>query len=158
MARRRELQGIANALNESFVSRNNDFRGYWSIGQLKSLAINKGIKSIAFPLNPRQTGIVCNLQSFIAHHYAGMLESLLVKQQIPGCWVNKADIIIDFKFDAEYTRLHECSASGEPFQSSCQIIDDNCRNYSSTIYGICVPHSVVEELKSTRKFTVQIIR
>ena len=35
MARRIEPRGIANAINGSFVSRNNDFAGYWTIGQLK---------------------------------------------------------------------------------------------------------------------------
>jgi len=35
MARRSELKGIAIAINGSFVSRNNDFNGYWSIGQIK---------------------------------------------------------------------------------------------------------------------------
>ncbi|GAB0522942.1 hypothetical protein BT08F39_44010 [Escherichia coli] len=38
-ARRIDLHEIVNALNGSFVSRNNDFRGYRAIGQLKSLAI-----------------------------------------------------------------------------------------------------------------------
>lgn len=35
MARRIELRGIANAINVSFVSRNNDYAGYWAIDQLK---------------------------------------------------------------------------------------------------------------------------
>ena len=39
MARRIDLHEIVNALNGSFVSRNNDFRRYGAIGQLKSLAI-----------------------------------------------------------------------------------------------------------------------
>ncbi|MEI1646422.1 hypothetical protein QJN88_22845, partial [Escherichia coli] len=39
MARRIDLHEIVYVLNGSFVSRNNDFRGYRAIGQLKSLAI-----------------------------------------------------------------------------------------------------------------------
>ncbi len=50
MARRVELRGIANALNESFVSRNNDFKGFWTIGQLKLLAINNNLSAMLFPL------------------------------------------------------------------------------------------------------------
>lgn len=48
MARRIELQGIANALNKSFVSRNNDFRGYWAIGQLKLFAIYNNLTTMQF--------------------------------------------------------------------------------------------------------------
>ncbi|MEO3738791.1 hypothetical protein [Kosakonia sp. WA-90] len=154
MARRRELQGIANALTGSFVSRNNDFKGYWSIGQLKSLAINNGLTSITFSLSTLKISTVCDLLSFITHHYADMLESLLIKQQVPERWVKEASITIDFNADAEHIQLHECLTAGEPFQCSCQIIDDNFRNYSSIIYGLCAPHSAAKELKSTRKFTL----
>lgn len=76
MARRIELRGIANALNESFVSRNNDFRGYWTIGQLKSFAIDNGLSSMEFSLNIPKTDSIFNLQNYIVRHYRGMLGHL----------------------------------------------------------------------------------
>ncbi|WP_152562854.1 MULTISPECIES: hypothetical protein [unclassified Serratia (in: enterobacteria)] len=154
MARRIELRGIANALNESFVSRNNDFRGYWTIGQLKSFAINNSLTSMAFSLTTSKPETSFNLQNDIVRHYAGRLEHLLRKQQIPDFWVSEASITIDFNVNAKHAQSYECSTSGEPFQCCCQIIDDTDRRYSSIIYGRCQPHSAVKELKSTRKLTV----
>lgn len=154
MARRRELQGIANALTGSFVSRNNDFKGYWSVGQLKSLAINNGLTSITFSLNTLKASTDCDLLTFIEHHYTSMFENLLIKQQVPKIWIKEANIMIDFNADAGHSWLHDCSTSGQAFQCSCQITDDNLRNYSSIIYGISAPHSAEKELKSTRKFTL----
>lgn len=154
MARRSELKGIVNALNGSFVSRNNDFKGYFSIGQLKSLALDNCLSSMIFPLILSKTTPTYNLQSYIVHRYANMLKNLLTKQKIPGFWVSKAVIKIDFIANAEQAKLYEYTTSGELFQCTCQITDDTGHDYESLIYGRCLPHSVVRELKSTRKFTV----
>lgn len=150
MARRIELQGIANALNGSFVSRNNDFRGYWTIGQLKSFAIDSGLASMGFSLTIPKTNTTSNLQSYIVYHYTGMLKNLLRKQQLPDFWVREASITIDFDANTENAWLYECSTLGELFQCRCQIMDDIGRRYFSIIYGRCLPHSVVNELRSTR--------
>ncbi|MCL9649583.1 hypothetical protein L2172_03950 [Pantoea agglomerans] len=154
MARRVELRGIANALNESFVSRNNDFKGFWTIGQLKLLAINNNLSTMVFPLTPPKSDPHCNLRHYVVLHYAAMLVHLLRKQLIPGFWISEANITIDFNVNAEHEHLNECSTSGEPFKCHCQIIDDTGRSYSSVVYGRCHAHSSVKELKSTRKLAV----
>lgn len=154
MARRIELKGIANALNESFVSRNNDFKGYWAIGQLKLFAIYNNLTTMQFSLTPLEAGTYFGLRHYIVCHYADILGHLLRKQQIPDIWVSGASITIDFNVNAKRSQLHERSGSGEPFQCCCRIIDDTGRSYSSIIYGKCKPHSTAEEMKSTRKFTM----
>ncbi|EGT4253444.1 hypothetical protein D8W73_05035 [Citrobacter amalonaticus] len=154
MARRVELRGIANALNESFVSRNNDFKGFWTIGQLKLLAINNNLSTMVFPLTPPKSDPHCNLRHYVVLHYAAMLVHLLRKQLIRDFWISEASITIDFNVNAEHEHLNECSTSGEPFRCYCQIIDDTGRSYSSIIYGKCKPHSTAKEMKSTRKFTM----
>jgi len=154
MARRIELQGIANALNGSFISRNNDFAGYWAIGQLKSFITNNALSSITFSLTAPTTNTIFNLQNYIVWHYSNKLESLLKKQQIPDCWVHKVSITIDFSVNAKHEQLRDYSISGEPFQCCCKIIDDTGRVYTSISYGRCQPHSAVNELKSVRKLTV----
>lgn len=50
MARRTEFKGITHSLNGSFVSRNNEFGGYWAMGQLKSFASEKRLTSLTFTL------------------------------------------------------------------------------------------------------------
>ncbi|MCM7587874.1 hypothetical protein M8S10_03460 [Enterobacter chuandaensis] len=154
MARRVELRGIANALNESFVSRNNDFKGFWTIGQLKLLAINNNLSTMVFPLTPPESDPHCNLGHYVVLHYSAMLAHLLRKQLIPDLWISEASITIDFNVNAEHKHLNECSTSGEPFKCHCQIIDDIGRSYSSVVYGRCRAHSSVQELKSTRKLAV----
>ncbi|MBG5925759.1 hypothetical protein [Providencia rettgeri] len=154
MARRIELSGIANALNGSFVSRNNDFARYWAIGQLKSLAINNALSSITFSLIAPTPSSTISLKNYILWHYSNMLEHLLKKQQIPNYWVREASITIDFSVRAKYEQLDEFSSSSEPFQCCCKIIDETGRCYSSIIDSQCQPHSAVKELKSVRKHRV----
>lgn len=154
MARRIELKGVANALNACFVSRNNDFAGYWAIGQLKSFAIANSLSSIKFSLIEPNGEFNCNLQNYIVAHYSGILGYLLTKQQIPECWVIKAGILIDFNVHYKQAQLFHCSASGEPYRCCCEITDDTGRRYASIIYGRCQPHSAVKELKSSRKSTI----
>ncbi|HFF9830066.1 hypothetical protein V6307_05025 [Serratia marcescens] len=151
MARRIELQGIANALNESFVSRNNDFKGYWAIGQLKLLAINNKLTTIDFFLTPPKSLPHFNLRHYVELHYVGMLGHLLRKQQIPDIWVSEASITLDFNVNAKHEQLNKCSTVGEPFQCRCQIIDDTGRCYSSVVYGRSQVHSSVKELKRLEK-------
>ncbi|MBY4840283.1 hypothetical protein [Pantoea sp. DY-5] len=150
MARRSELKGIANSINESFVSRNNDFNGYWSIGQIRSFALDNGLTSITFPLTFPMTNPASNLQIYTVHRYAEMLKNLLFKQKLPSLWVSNAVIMIDFNVNAKHAKLYEDTNSGEPFQCTCKITDDTDRDYSSIVSGRCLPHSVVRELKSTR--------
>lgn len=150
MTRRIELRGIANALNESFISRNNDFRGYWAIGQLKLFAIDNGLSAVEFSLTLTKSNSRFSLENYIVRHYANMLGELLRKQKIPEVWVRVVSITIDFNVNAKEVQLHEYPASGEPFQCCCQIIDDAGRRYCSIIYGRCQPHSAAKELKSGR--------
>lgn len=151
MARRTELRGIANSLNGSFVSRNNEFGGYWSMGQLKLFAIERSLTAVRFslPVHEHTTGVV--LLDHIARHYTCLLTDLLVKQRIPESWVKDVSIMLGFDILAESTQLHDSSTLGEPFKCRCQIIDDNGNLYSSAIYGRCLPHSAVRELRSPRE-------
>lgn len=150
MARRRELQGIANALNSSFVSRNNDFDGYWSLGLLKHFAIGDGKRSVEllFPLlQPEASG---KLMDSLLRHYTNMLTKLLTQQRIPHEWVNTVSITLDFRPQLEDEVLIKGAASVEPFACRCQITDDRGRHYASTLFGRCWVHSAKKELRSTR--------
>lgn len=158
MARRTELRGIANSLSGSFVSRNNEFGGYWSLGQLKLFAIERSLTSVrfSFPAHEHATGVA--LLDHIARYYTYLLTDLLVKQRIPESWVKDVSIMLDFDTLAEPTQSHDSSTLGEPFKCRCQIIDDNGNLYSSAIYGRCLPHSTVRELRSPREPLLQTSR
>ena len=148
MARRSELQGIANALNESFVSRNNDVNGYWAMGQLKSLATDTRTTSMHFYLTHLEKETHCALYNDIVCRYAKLLARLLRQQQLHDAWISEAFILITFELNTADHRQYHITAQGEPFQSHCQLLDDMGRHYSSTLYGQCFPHSTAHELRS----------
>ncbi len=50
MARRRELKNIASGLSSSFVSRNNDYDGYWELARLYDFANSEGVSEIKIDL------------------------------------------------------------------------------------------------------------
>ncbi|WBM72573.1 hypothetical protein OH773_10200 [Buttiauxella sp. WJP83] len=151
MARRTELRGIANSLNGSFVSRNNEFGGYWSIGQLKLFVAERGLTSVgfSFPMHKHNTSV--DLMNHIARRYTSLLAELLMIQRLPDSWVKDVIITVDFDTPVEATQLHDIPTVGEPFKCLCQIVDDNGRLYSSAIYGRCQPHSTAKELRSLRE-------
>jgi hypothetical protein len=150
MARRRELKGIANALNSSFVSRNNDFHGYWSLGLLKHFALRDGGTSVdlSFPLPQPEASD--KLIHFLVRHYTNMLTNLLNRQRIPHEWVSNVSITLDFRPQIKDAALIEGAASIEPFACHCKITDDRGRHFASTLYGRCWMHSAKKESRSTR--------
>lgn len=150
MARRTELRGIANSLNSSFVSRNNEFGGYWAIGQLKRFAIEHRLTTIEFSLSAHRSNARVPLIDHITQHYTSVLTDLMMIQKLPKSWVNGVRITLDFDPAVEDAQLYDSPTSGEPFTSLCQIEDDNGRHYSSLICGRCKPHSAVRELRSLR--------
>lgn len=150
MARRKELKGIAHSLNGSFVSRNNDYQGFWSIGRLKRFAIERGLKSVTFTFPVPASGEDFDLINDIGRRYTVMLADLILKQQLPDSWVKNASIVIDFYTHDDAAQSAECHTSGDPFKCLCQITDDGGCEYSSIIYGRCLPHSPERELRSNR--------
>lgn len=150
MARRRELKGISHSLNSSFVSRNNDYNGFWAIGRLKRFAINQGLKSVTFTFPMPASGANFDLINDIEQRYTVMLADLILKQQLPDSWVKNAAIVIDFYTNDNAAQSAECHTSGDPFKCVCQITDDRGGDCSSIIYGRCLPHSPARELRSNR--------
>lgn len=47
---RNALKSIAAGVLGSFVSRNNDFNGYWAIGQLYSIALRSPARTVSISL------------------------------------------------------------------------------------------------------------
>lgn len=153
MARRSELKGIANSLNGSFISRNNDFDGYWSIGLLKLFAIERGFTSVGVSLPLREPDTRFSLINDIAQRYTVILADLLRKQRLPNSWVSNVSITVDFFAIVEEAQLSTYPVSGTSFKCLCQITDDNGRLYASKSYGRCKPHSAARELRSSRRVT-----
>ncbi|MFK3662110.1 hypothetical protein ACI2I2_16610 [Scandinavium sp. NPDC088450] len=154
MARRSELKGIANALNGSFISRNNDFDGYWAIGLLKRFSVERSFTSlgISFPLQQPNTNVP--LINYIVQRYTEILTYLLRKQHLPNSWIKNVTITVDFSAVVDDSQSSTYPASGTPFKCLCKITDDNDHIYSSISYGRCEPHSAARESRSTRRITL----
>lgn len=153
MARRSELKGLANSLNGTFISRNNDVDGYWALGLLKRFALERGFTSVGFSLPLQQPDTHFSLVNYIAQRYTGILADLLRKHHLPDALVSNVSITVDFFAIVDDSQLSTYPASGTPFKCQCQITDDNGRLYSAISYGRCKPHSAVRELRSSRLMT-----
>ena len=153
MARRSELQGIANSLNGTFISRNNDYKGYWAIGMIKNFALEKNFSSVSFSFPAQKTIASLDLLKNIESRYTTKLADLLMKQGLKSSFIENVSITLFF--DGEINHLvkhdsHNTQDNGDPFKSYCHVTDDNGRTYSSTLYGLCRPHSAENEFQSTR--------
>ncbi|WP_145500018.1 hypothetical protein [Yersinia bercovieri] len=147
MARRKELVGVAQGLINSFNSRNNDFEGYWAIGQLKSFATRKGLETMTFNLLSAESVADESLISKVTNNYYAKLYALLKSQCLPTNWVMNATITIQFNgvtpLQSEVFRY----SLGEFYCCSCEVIDDSGKSHTANAYGFCLPHSPYKELK-----------
>ncbi|WP_052063434.1 hypothetical protein [Nitrincola sp. A-D6] len=150
MARRKELKNIAQGIVSSFVSRNNDYDGYWELAKLYDLSKNNSGAEISIDL--LGSTIYPYLESFepLVYIWQSKFLKMLESRSIPAKWVNSA--IIHAKFDVEYReQLHKWGMSGEPCTCECAIITDNGSKYSVSAGTKCMPFSRAWFQRSTRR-------
>lgn len=147
MARRKELAGVARGLISSFNSRNNDVGGYWSIGQLKSLAAKQSLEAITFNLLSTESVSDSYLISEVTKNYSAKLYALLKSHCLPTNWVLNAAITIQFSgVTPSHSEVFRYSL-GEFYRCSCELIDDNGKNHTASDYGFCHLHAPHKEFK-----------
>jgi len=124
MARRREFKGIVKNLAELFSGRNNDFLGYWSVGQLFRLAQELGVDSITFDLINLQSDIDVPVLVNICQSMKGELKRILNAHKIPIEWVKSASVT--FSFNQDYQKIYHFwrSSLGKPYLVQVDIETD----------------------------------
>jgi hypothetical protein len=145
MARRKQFKGIAKNLAQWCLSRNNDYSGYWVVGQLYkySREQNENIISVNV-LNSNFThegeffSTLCNSLTKIAKHQ-------MYKNSIPESWLKS--ISVKFHFEAPYEHKYHCwgSALGKPMLCSISIVTDLGREYTGESGCNCWVHNPIKE-------------
>ena len=144
MPKRKELQGIANSLISQLCSRNNDYLGYWAIGQLCELSKKEIMPNIVIDITRENTLIESLLLSGIQKECASYLKTQLEKKKIPSAWVIEAKYSISFSDDKSknYTQWGHIINS---YICSLSLISDAGIVYSAKDGGSCVPHTTHKE-------------
>ncbi len=150
MARRKELKSIAQGIASSFVSRNNDYDGYWELAKLYDLSIDNGSTEISIDL--LGTTIKPNSESFdlLVYIWHKKLLKILQSHSIPYLWVNAA--VINVKFDVDYKEeLHKWGLYGDACSCECLIITDSGSTYSANAGTKCMPYTRAWFQRSSRR-------
>ncbi len=108
---------IAGAIAGSFVSRNNDVDGYWSLGLLRSYADSKHLRSLRFDIVSGTAEPEGRLLVRVAESYRQVLARQLTTRRITPRTLARAEIALTFGHDTPD------AASGNTYDSpfSCTV-------------------------------------
>lgn len=145
---RNALKSIAAGVLGSFVSRNNDFNGYWAIGQLYSLALKSRGKTVSISLTgdsgvPRGT-----LPGALEFKYGEMFFNLLARWAIQKDCIKTATIILEFECDMPSSQV--LANNGKPFRATFAVETDYGQCFQLQYSGACWSHNPARESRSTR--------
>lgn len=150
MARLKHLKNVAGGIAGSFVSRNNDFRGYWALGMLRSLAAAKEVDVLEVQLRPAPDSMGPPVIRDAAERYAAMLDRLLERLDLPLDSVAGATVRVDFSDAAAQGRVVPYVSRGEPVSVQVSLRDPHGVVYSSSRVTRCEPHNPNRESRSLR--------
>lgn len=150
MARRKELKNISRGLVNSFVSRNNDYDGYWELAKLYDLSVENGGVEVEIDLLSGTTKPVSPKFLPLITLWQRKLQSMLESSSISGSWVRSVVIRSSFNVSYNYD-LHKWGTYGDPCTCVCEIITDKNTVYSSIAGTKCMPFSKAWFQRSTRR-------
>lgn len=94
MSRKSNIKNILNGLLCSFITRNNDVNGYWGIGKLYSLMLNKKTNRLEIDLINKTIIPFDDEFIFRISEYSEMLYNKLKLKQIDPSYLKSAKIIL----------------------------------------------------------------
>ena len=124
MARRREFKGIVKNLAELFSGRNNDFLGYWAVGQLFLLAQNLGVDSFTLDLINSNNDIDSQVLVDMRQSMKCELKRILDAHNIPTGWMKSASVTFSFNQDYQKKYHYLRSSLGKPYLVQVEIETD----------------------------------
>lgn len=147
--RRGVLANIAGGIASSFASRNNDYDGYWALGQLRSLAEQRSVSELRIPFVPR-TATRSPLLDGVAARYAGMLARLLERAGSRAEAVVEAHIVVQFAVPENAALLHVRRTWGKPFACEVELRTAWGSTARATATGWCAAHDPANESSRAR--------
>lgn len=139
MGRRLELKAIVNDLTLSLGTRNNDFQGYWALGQLYSAALDTGVQHVHIDIFKASVEPDTFNINGIANTYKERILRQLKSRKMDYSWVVNA--FIDYWFETEIDKsIHSDFGVGKPYIGQLTIYSDLGKSYSRKFGGYCKPH------------------
>jgi len=153
MPRRRELKGITINFAKLLSGRNNDYLGYWAVGQLSLLAQENNVESITFDLLNLSNCLGSPQALEMCQQMKAELDRLLEAQKIPCVWVKS--VSVKFSFNQEYQEKYHYwrSALGKHYLVSVKIETDLGYINKALEGGNVNPHDPTKEQRSNRLLT-----
>jgi len=143
MPRRIQIRAITHNFLRHFVSRNNDYEGYWALGIIYALAEKANVMSVEITLVPRHENSHPIIFDKMLTQYRFKLTELFQKQGLPDLWLNQAKIYINFKEPENGISSFECSL---------KIVNDLGSEYIQSTKGFCRKHDSQVESRRHNPF------
>ena len=148
MIAKRWLKHAAAGLLDSFMSRNNDFIGYWAPGVLYAETRARGkqleldlLAAAAHPATPAATGAACV--------WAGFLRDALARHG--GAVQDLASATLSMRFDLpSMPRPLYLMHAGDAFSCSLRLVSRSGDVVVREAMGYCFPHDVFDGRRSSR--------
>jgi hypothetical protein len=142
MTRRRTLKGIANGLVGTFVSRNNDYRGYWALGVLRHCAERAGVHRVRLNLLSGEIEPPDRELTALLDRYRAWLASRLAAVGLQSSQLQGAEITLELGSPTDLLRL---DGYGGPFACRVVLTDDLGTAHQATRVGVVAVHDPARE-------------
>ena len=133
MASRKHFNGVAFNLVQFCLSRNNDYIGYWAVGQLYSFASERGVKQVTFDILRQEVKPETHRFSQLNLLYIDLIEKMANRSG--ANFERLTDAVVMFKFDVEYQEKHHYfeRSIGNPFVCEVELTCDLGRKYRAQL-------------------------
>ncbi|WHI53001.1 hypothetical protein P3339_09630 [Microbulbifer sp. MLAF003] len=142
--RRKEFKSIAKGFAKRLASRNNDYEGYWSLGQL--LTIARQMEADKLSLRASQDVVECNNSNLLpfAQAYLAYLSEMVKRMGGKTSWLQSVSIEFTFSTDPKRSysfwgqHLMQCSISAK-------LTSDLGKQFTASAISYCVSHNPNKE-------------
>ena len=148
MPHRGELKCIADGLLGSFVSRNNDYCGFWSLGMLYARALERRERTYSLALLGVGSEPDDDLSHALAAKYRAFLLEHMSRRVIPREWIEAA--VLSIAFERPALPANVFAPQARPYLAQLVMHSAVGKSISLSRAGYCWPHNPDRESRSTR--------
>lgn len=146
--RRTALMGLTAWMRDTFMSRNNDFEGYWVPGQLYRAVENFPEKKFVVDFLDGAFAPDTDITQKISRKYPDFLWRMLNRQGIPAVWIQSATVTCVFGVEKPGDDRKDWSGGpGGFYDCVAEIVDNRGRAYRMAREGWCWPHDPKREYR-----------
>ncbi|WP_299186865.1 hypothetical protein [uncultured Aquimarina sp.] len=145
MAKRKLLKNITNGILGSFVSRNNNVNGYWGIGKLYSLMVNKNKYEVEIDLINHTISPYKSEFNSMIEYFSNQLFYQMQKQHLRKSYLEEAKITLTSCIN--HTSLSLGRTTPNKIKCSFRIVDDLKKEYTIEKDIWCRKHNPKSEMK-----------